>query len=798
MKAEQKKSSDTEVDIVSGPLDVGAAVLGGSYKIAGVITKSATTITYAGKDARGKAVSILEYFPADKVSRQKSGVVVDGESRKAEFDRGLKAFVESGQKLMGLKHRGIASVRTVEEAAGTAYIVSDLPEGQRLSDFLRENGPKIRPPAIAAALESVLEALAYAHEMGVLHRNILPSSIIVVSEHDAVLTDFHVGPDSDGGGPAWASDSAYVPPELLGAAADVTPASDLYSLAATFYHVIVRRPPADARIRSAAIQDGKPDPYWPLWKPAIAYRPGFRMGIDLAMCMDMDVRLQSVEQWQRTIAEVQTTDARADESDATRSDDSASKLIEAIVAESAKAGKAAAAAMPDPSIPAEPRPEVDVPVGAMRILPPEPKPDAAVEASKKAEVAPPKARASSGPGMALMLGGGLLALAVVGGGLMLMGGSDDPGTPTVAAAEPAPSETIQAEAPAADTAALDPALVERLATPFTPSAETADVAAGTADTSGDTAPAEVSGMDPALVERLATPSQPPAEETEVAAVAETPSVEAVTPVEPEPAPAEVAPPVTEEAPVTAVAPVEPEPAPAATVETPPEVVVEAAPVSETPVAEPEVAAAVPAITPEPTVAEPAAAAASSAVLSALSVDLGFVPANGDGVVIGTLTNNAAPWMQPGQRIVIANGIMVATPRDLVKAIRETNDLSMGGTAKVTFAVQGADGTPVGQQTADLPVVLDVALLSGLRFQTHLVNGTEVSEVTVVPEGSGSTLEVGDVLLGYVPTQEKIGTDISLIDLLVREVEKGTTTFSLAVVRDGKTWLAAFDYTHGAD
>ena len=798
MKAESTTVTVSGIAAFEGPLKAGSAVLGGRFKVTEVLANDAESITYSGKDSRGASVTILEFFPSGSATRGKDGVAVTRAADKEEFDRKLQAFVEAGKKLLALKHPGIASVRAVETSDGAAYIVSNMPAGQRLSDFLRENGPKIRPPAISAALEALLKALDHVHSAGILHRNISPSAIFVDADQNVMLTDFHVGSDLRKGGPAWAPDSAYVPPELLGGSAEPSQGSDLYSLAATFYHVIVRRPPADAKVRLAATKDGKPDPYWPLWKPAIAYRPGFRMGIDLAMCVDTGVRLQSVEQWKHTIAEVHSTDAHPVDVGASKGDDSASKLIEAIVAES----QGPETQSPSTQVPATDSSTLPHPssAGAKRIVPagPSPRADAAAAAKLLAAAAKPtQSKASSGSTTGLISGGSVAALVLVGlGFVMLRDGSND-ARPLVedgqtAAVDAAISTTATAVAPA-----IDPALAERLRTPR---AEVTDVKSASSTAEGEAA---LPSPEPSP-EKTAEAAPEPAPEV-VAAVESAevrlpePTVDAnsaTTPivVTPQLAVRLATPFVVPEEPKAAesavVAPEVPAAVPEAEVADPEEVAVVQV--------EPVVAPAEPESASEPAGTNVSAAGTSPAVISALSVDLGFQPAPGEGVVIGTVDDNATPWMQPGQRIVLANGVLVGNTRDLMKAIRESSELKMGGAARVTFGVQASDGAPVAQQEAELPVVQDVALLNGLRFKTRFVDGREISEVTVVPEGLKSGLQVGDVLLGYVPTQEKIGVDIGLTDLLIRELGKGATTFPIAAVRGGKTWVVGFDYAPGGN
>ena len=124
-----------------------------------------------------------------------------------------------------------------------------LIEGRSLADRLAEDGPL--PPVDAAGVAADLaEALAYAHALGVVHRDVKPANVRVDHRGDVYLMDFGIAyrPDSNElplppgtilGTPA------YVAPEQAegGRRADPLPASDQYSLGAVFYELLCGRPP---------------------------------------------------------------------------------------------------------------------------------------------------------------------------------------------------------------------------------------------------------------------------------------------------------------------------------------------------------------------------------------------------------------------------------------------------------------------------------------------------------------------------------------------------------------------------
>jgi serine/threonine-protein kinase len=123
------------------------------------------------------------------------------------------------------------------------YVVMELVEGQSLADLLR-SGPLAWPRAMAVAAQ-VASALAAAHRIGVVHRDIKPGNVMLTRTGVKVL-DFGiaalVGRSPAGDGGRLFGTPAYAAPERLqpGPAA---PASDVYSLGALLYQALTGRPP---------------------------------------------------------------------------------------------------------------------------------------------------------------------------------------------------------------------------------------------------------------------------------------------------------------------------------------------------------------------------------------------------------------------------------------------------------------------------------------------------------------------------------------------------------------------------
>ena len=101
----------------------------------------------------------------------------------------------------------------------------------------------------------------------------------------------------------------YSPFEFYVSGAAHSPASDLYALGGTIYHLITGEAPPSSQLRHAEIQAGNPDPYQPLLGRFDLYDDVFLAAIDMALELRPAQRLQSAEHWLAGIAQSQSSPA---------------------------------------------------------------------------------------------------------------------------------------------------------------------------------------------------------------------------------------------------------------------------------------------------------------------------------------------------------------------------------------------------------------------------------------------------------------------------------------------------------
>jgi len=128
---------------------------------------------------------------------------------------------------------------------GRPYLVMELCPAGSLQDEINRDGP-MTPARVRDLGTGLADALAAAHEAGVLHRDIKPANVLVNRYGQAGLSDFGLASLLDGTpGQSVTREAltpAYAPPEAF-RACEPSAAADVYSLAATLYALLAGAPP---------------------------------------------------------------------------------------------------------------------------------------------------------------------------------------------------------------------------------------------------------------------------------------------------------------------------------------------------------------------------------------------------------------------------------------------------------------------------------------------------------------------------------------------------------------------------
>jgi tetratricopeptide (TPR) repeat protein len=172
----------------------------GRYELRETIGEGAFGVVYRAWDTTlNRAVAL---------KRPRPGAIIGREA--------IERFVREARNAAALHHPRIVRVHDAGQVEDVAYLVSELVEGRNLADELKARRPGLRQAAEWVAV--LAEALEHAHSLGVIHRDVKPSNILIDTQDRVFLTDFGLA-KSDSGEATLTADGqligtpAYMAPE---------------------------------------------------------------------------------------------------------------------------------------------------------------------------------------------------------------------------------------------------------------------------------------------------------------------------------------------------------------------------------------------------------------------------------------------------------------------------------------------------------------------------------------------------------------------------------------------------------
>ena len=155
-------------------------------------------------------------------------------------------FLREARTAARLSHPNIVPIHLVEDHGDLVFFVMALVDGESLGERIRRGGP-LTPSAVRRIVQEVAWALGYAHQHGVVHRDIKPDNILLeTGTGRAMVSDFGIArmvtADSLTARGEIVGTVSYMSPEqALGQAVDGR--SDIYSLGITAYYALTGRLP---------------------------------------------------------------------------------------------------------------------------------------------------------------------------------------------------------------------------------------------------------------------------------------------------------------------------------------------------------------------------------------------------------------------------------------------------------------------------------------------------------------------------------------------------------------------------
>lgn len=163
----------------------------------------------------------------------------------------IERFQLEAQATARLDHPNVVAIYEVNTTdREQPWFSMQFVDGESLAEELSD-GP-VSSTVAADFMSQVCDAVAAAHQQGILHRDIKPQNIFVTADHQKVLVgDFGLAKLRNDDVHRTSADDilgtpAYMPPEQIRDSSGVTEASDVWSLGATLYHLLTGRPPFQA------------------------------------------------------------------------------------------------------------------------------------------------------------------------------------------------------------------------------------------------------------------------------------------------------------------------------------------------------------------------------------------------------------------------------------------------------------------------------------------------------------------------------------------------------------------------
>ncbi len=195
-----------------------------------------------GRGSMG-AVYKAKQLSVDRVVAVK--VLLDSLAQNKEF---IKRFEREAKIAAKLSHNNVVNAIDAGEVGGRYFFVMEYVEGPTIKDYLDKNKIFEEREAIRIVM-AVAEALRHANHRGLIHRDIKPENVILMPDGGVKLADLGLARLT--GDEKWGLAEAgmaigtpyYISPEQVRGQTDIDIRADIYSLGATFYHMVTGKVP---------------------------------------------------------------------------------------------------------------------------------------------------------------------------------------------------------------------------------------------------------------------------------------------------------------------------------------------------------------------------------------------------------------------------------------------------------------------------------------------------------------------------------------------------------------------------
>lgn len=157
-------------------------------------------------------------------------------------ERERNRFLGEARITAKLHHPNIVTVHDVGTADGQSYLIMDFIEGETLAQSMKRT--RVSPKKALELLKTIAEAMEYAHQNGVIHRDLKPQNIILKKTGEPVVMDFglakdtHVGKGMTRTGDMLGTPKYMATEQVQGKNREISPRTDVYALGAILYELL--------------------------------------------------------------------------------------------------------------------------------------------------------------------------------------------------------------------------------------------------------------------------------------------------------------------------------------------------------------------------------------------------------------------------------------------------------------------------------------------------------------------------------------------------------------------------------
>lgn len=222
-------------------------MVGGRYRLEKVLGVGGYGITYRGQDTRLECpVAVKEYYPGFWATRfaQRGPEVRCMAGMEEPYCKGMERFLDEAKTLVQLSGvPGVVRVSDFFEENRTAYLVMDYLDGKNLKQMAMGFGGRIPADVLIPVMSPVISALKEVHTKGLIHRDISPDNIMMLSDGSVRLIDFGNARDTTNNkSMTLAMKEGFAPPEQYRSRGQGT-WTDVYGVCATIYYCLTGKLP---------------------------------------------------------------------------------------------------------------------------------------------------------------------------------------------------------------------------------------------------------------------------------------------------------------------------------------------------------------------------------------------------------------------------------------------------------------------------------------------------------------------------------------------------------------------------